>query len=368
MSRSRTRASRALIGVLTVTIVLGALAYFHQTSKTKAEQQPVAQAPAEQQQPAAPAAPAVTGPRLTGDALVTSTPVVPVTGSAPTAIAAAPAVAPAAPAAPARPKPTVDLSAIPDDKLIAEGKAKIDAGELVKGREILNAALLSGKLSESDTKLAKAIIAEANKQIVFSSKRFPDDPWQELYTVKKGDLLVRIANVYFTPYEFICRINDNMNPKRIRPDLRLKVIKGPFHAVVDKSDFTMDLYLGSAGGPDSMYITTLPVGLGADDSTPTGLWKVPSGAKMRDPIYYSPRGEGIIAADDPKNPLGDFWIAIEGLEGDAVGKQSYGIHGTIEPDSIGKQASMGCIRLLNDDIALVFDMLYEVKSTVLIKE
>jgi len=82
------------------------------------------------------------------------------------------------------------------------------------------------------------------------------------------------------------------------------------------------------------------------------------------PVNYSLVGEGMIAADDMKNPLGVHWIAIEGIEGNAVGATSFGIHGTIEPQTIGKQASMGCIRLLNEDVAQVFEMLYEVKSTV----
>jgi len=35
----------------------------------------------------------------------------------------------------------------------------------------------------------------------------------------------------------------------------------------------------------------------------------------------------------------------------------YGIHGTWEPDTIGRQSSAGCIRLLNDDVAELFVML-----------
>ena len=76
----------------------------------------------------------------------------------------------------------------------------------------------------------------------------------------------------------------------------------------------------------------------------------------------------MLAANDPKNPLGGYWMGLVGLEGDAVGKNSYGIHGTIEPDSIGKQASMGCIRLGHDDIALLFDLLVDGKSNVMIKD
>ena len=79
----------------------------------------------------------------------------------------------------------------------------------------------------------------------------------------------------------------------------------------------------------------------------------------QEPRLLQPRGEGVIEADDPRNPLGDYWIGLSGLAGAAVGKESYGIHGTIEPDSIGKQASMGCVRLRNEDVAVVFQCLAE---------
>ena len=59
---------------------------------------------------------------------------------------------------------------------------------------------------------------------------------------------------------------------------------------------------------------------------------------------------------------------MTGTDGNAIGKQSYGIHGTIDPDSIGKQASMGCIRMKNEDISQVFELLIEGKSTVLVKD
>ena len=72
--------------------------------------------------------------------------------------------------------------------------------------------------------------------------------------------------------------------------------------------------------------------------------------------------------DDPKNPLGGYWIGLTGTEGQAVGKMSYGIHGTIDQDSIGKQSSMGCIRLRASDIAMVFDMMVEGKSMVVVKD
>ena len=57
-------------------------------------------------------------------------------------------------------------------------------------------------------------------------------------------------------------------------------------------------------------------------------------------------------------------LFAKGVKGDAVGHEGYGIHGTIEPDSIGKAVSRGCVRMLNEDVKTLFSMLLPGKSTV----
>ena len=108
------------------------------------------------------------------------------------------------------------------------------------------------------------------------------------------------------------------------------------------------------------------VGLGVDGSTPTGTWRVTT--KLKNPTYYHPRGGDIIAADDPNNPLGERWIGLEGTSGQAVGQERYGIHGTIEPESIGQSVSLGCIRLHNQDVEALYTFLIERHSTVTVHE
>ena len=51
-------------------------------------------------------------------------------------------------------------------------------------------------------------------------------------------------------------------------------------------------------------------------------------------------------AGGPKNPLGARAIYL--------GSTIYRIHGTNEPSSIGKSASSGCIRMLNDDVSELY--------------
>jgi LysM repeat protein len=253
---------------------------------------------------------------------------------------------------------------------IGQGRAKMQAGKLLEARDVVNAALVSGKLSAGDADAARALLSEINQTVVFSNRKFADDRFGGTYQVQPGDRLDRIGARHALTADLLLRINGMADARKLRSGAYIKVLKGPFHAVVSKSTFRLDLYLGGlpGGSGDVLYVTSFPVGLGKDGSTPLGKWQVEPDRKVKNPVYYSSRGEGVIEADDPKNPLGEFWIGLVGIDGAAVGQESYGIHGTIEPDSIGKMESMGCIRLRNDDIAMVFAALVEGKSTVLVVE
>ena len=50
----------------------------------------------------------------------------------------------------------------------------------------------------------------------------------------------------------------------------------------------------------------------------------------------------------PNNPVGVVWIDLS--------KPHYGLHGTPDPETIGKTQTHGCIRLTNWDAAELADM------------
>ncbi len=258
-------------------------------------------------------------------------------------------------------------------KLIADAKVKADAGDLLGARATLNDPLNSGLLGEADADAVRRALSDLNQKLVFSARHYNNDPWSESFPLQPGMRLQPIANRYDITWPLICRVNGyeptDAGARRIRAGQVIKVLKGPLHALVTKHAFRLDVYLGGLPGEaGATYITSFPVGLGKDDSTPTGLWTVEPRNKLLHPTYYSPRGEGIYKSDDPKNPLGGYWIGLKGEDGAALGKKSYGIHGTIDADSVGKQSSMGCIRLRHDDIAMVYDLLVEAKSRVSVKD
>ena len=89
-------------------------------------------------------------------------------------------------------------------------------------------------------------------------------------------------------------------------------------------------------------------------------------SKLVNPEWRNPRTRELFLPDDPANPIGERWIGLVGVDAHLAASEGIGIHGTIEPESIGRQASMGCVRMLPDDVALVYGMLVE-GSTVEIR-
>jgi lipoprotein-anchoring transpeptidase ErfK/SrfK len=57
-----------------------------------------------------------------------------------------------------------------------------------------------------------------------------------------------------------------------------------------------------------------------------------------------------IAGGAPNNPLGKRWIGIS-----KNGGSRYGVHGNASPNSIGTNASNGCIRMINNDVVVLYD-------------
>lgn len=61
-------------------------------------------------------------------------------------------------------------------------------------------------------------------------------------------------------------------------------------------------------------------------------------------LTQTPQGEFTIINKQPNpgGPFGAFWMGLS--------KPHYGIHGTNDPSSIGKEVSHGCIRMYNEDV------------------
>jgi lipoprotein-anchoring transpeptidase ErfK/SrfK len=94
---------------------------------------------------------------------------------------------------------------------------------------------------------------------------------------------------------------------------------------------------------------SFPVAVGREGwETPTGNFKVT--AMLEQPGWTNPF-TGEVVPPGPENPLGERWIGFW-TDGDNV----IGFHGTPDRDSVGTAASHGCVRMFNEDIQQLYEM------------
>lgn len=277
----------------------------------------------------------------------------------------------AAPAKPADPGTPIAASGSTMEvrQTIEAGDKKLGGGELVQARVLYSKALADKNASKEDQERLRGKLAQINQDLLFSSKVAAGDPLVETYTVQAGDSLVKIARKrdLTVDWRLIQRVNAMSSPDVLRQGQKIKLVRGPFHAVVHKSEYRVDVYSGAPDDPSSwIYIRSFRCGLGANDKTPIGEFVVKPKSKLVNPPWTNPQTGEKFGADDPKNPIGEYWIGIEGV-GDSKKYTGFGLHGTIEPDSIGQQKSMGCVRMGGDDISLVYELLKESVSVVKIE-
>ena len=365
MKSSQARTSRAMVAIVGGTLLLSVIFWSYNLGKQHATS--VAPRALERSATPDPTAPQVAiAPTTTAPTVLETPTTKPTSNLMLAAVTNIPSTQPAAhvTTAPSAAAQTASATVVPTS--LSDAKSKIDQGRLLEARRGLNALLAAASLSDADLQSAKQLLSQINATVVFSPRKFEDDEFGGTFTVPPGGVLQKIASSHEVSTDLLMRINGIKDARRLQAGTTIKVLKGPVPAVISKKNFSLELWLGNPDEKASMFITAFPVGLGKDDSTPTGTWAVIN--KLKNPAYYSPRGEGVISADDPKNPLGEYWIGLTGTDGHAVGKTSYGIHGTTDPTSIGKQESMGCIRLKNEDAAQVYEMLVEGKSLVVVKD
>ena len=118
--------------------------------------------------------------------------------------------------------------------------------------------------------------------------------------------------------------------------------------VVDKSEGVLRVE-GANGKLLGLYTATMG---SARDPLPLGNWKVLHVSpnpdwKMNPKILksVSDSKKAQLIPPGPNNPVGVVWIDLS--------KEHYGIHGTSEPQQIGRAQSNGCVRLTNWDAARV---------------
>ena len=118
------------------------------------------------------------------------------------------------------------------------------------------------------------------------------------------------------------------------------------HIVVDKSDGVLRVL-----DAQDKLVAQFSATMGSEhDPLPIGTWKI-YGADYNPKFHYNPKlfwdakkgDDPEMLPPGPNGPVGVVWLDLS--------KEHYGIHGTPNPETIGRSESHGCIRLTNWDAA-----------------
>mgnify|MGYP002777052665 FL=1 len=135
------------------------------------------------------------------------------------------------------------------------------------------------------------------------------------------------------------------------------------YVVVDKSEGVLKVYSGEvpaegkgAATGQRKLVAAFPVTMGSKRyPLPIGRWKATTYAFLP-PFKYQPEilnnpktDKELDLPPGPNGPVGVAWLDLT--------KEHYGIHGTNEPQTIGRAESSGCIRMTNWDVLRLSRML-----------
>mgnify|MGYP001578300837 CR=1 FL=1 len=227
--------------------------------------------------------------------------------------------------------------------LLSQVKEFQAEGNLVDAKAVYQKLVVEFSNS-ADVMNWQKMIEEINIKLLFSPIVTSNSV---LYEIKPGDALIKIANKFKTTADLIKKSN-NLTSDKIVPGRKIKVITVPFNIFVDKSQNILILKSGEE------ILKTYIVSTGKNNSTPVGNFKIVN--KLPNPTWF--KNGAVIPADSPENILGTRWLGLD--------LASYGIHGTTEPESLGKQATQGCVRMANFEVEELYTIVPEGTEVVIV--
>ncbi len=150
---------------------------------------------------------------------------------------------------------------------------------------------------------------------------------QNYYVIRRGDTVGAIAAAFGVSTRELLTANPTIVPENLRIGQVICIPQAPSPVEIVINIDAKRLTVYKNGRIFRQYV----VATGKEETpTPTGVFTV------------------INKQVDPGGPYGTRWLGLS--------RRGYGIHGTNDPSSIGKSASNGCVRMFNEDVEALFDI------------
>jgi lipoprotein-anchoring transpeptidase ErfK/SrfK len=216
----------------------------------------------------------------------------------------------------------------------------LDCGRMKEGLAALSAFYFDAQLAPSERQQLNALLDQVAGSVVYSMQHHLEPP----HVVAAGERLEDIAQKYNIPWRLLANINGISDPTALQPGEQLKVMRGPFNAVLSVEKRELTLWIGGN------YAGRFPVGFGQRWPAREGDFRV--GKKILNPDFHGMGKD--FKGDDPSNPFGGYWITLEDPSNPS---EPIGIQGTNEQQYVGRSDLPGGITLGGRDIADVYGIL-----------
>jgi lipoprotein-anchoring transpeptidase ErfK/SrfK len=231
-----------------------------------------------------------------------------------------------------------------EDEFFNTASKYAESGDLLSAKDTYR-KIIEKFPGSANTEKAQAALENTNIQILNSPIPTPDSI---SYEIQKGDTLAKIAKKFSTTQDLIMKSNNLKNARVVPLGRKLKIHNEKMSIVVDKSMNILTLKSGDS------IVKSYRVATGINNCTHVGSFKIIN--KLVDPPWYT--AGGVVPPDSPKNILGSRWLGLSA--------QGYGIHGTTEPQSIGSQATSGCVRMRNAEVEELYSLVPQGAEVVIV--
>ena len=225
-------------------------------------------------------------------------------------------------------------------ELLKDGEQALSTGQIIEGRTALNSALEMLPASDPRGASVRQTLAALNTGIFLGGEVIAEDPLAHYVEIAGGDNYLKIGRSNAVPAALIAALNPSLNPKNLKPGTGVKVVTGPFHLRLAKSDHRLDLYTRE------MYVCSYHTITEEGNYLPRGVYRVKSEEKIQVGTKQ--------------------WIGFEGAESGTGSIAIAWIYGSTGPrNSGGKRADSGSgIKLKDADLAQLYNTLVEGRSLI----
>jgi LysM repeat protein len=273
------------------------------------------------------------------DAPATGTPATPsstaAAGASPTSAAATTSPTPTTPTTDSPKTPEVGYAAA---RVAVQGA--LDRGQLAQALLLLSDWYGDPSLTPAESQEVETLLSQLAGSVIYEGP--PAHRLEKPYIVQAGDTLEAVAAKYDVPPALLAKINGIGESAPLLPGKELKVVRGPFSAVIELGKRKMTLML------DRRYAGQFAIEIDPDTSIEEGQWKV-------DQKLLTPASPGVYSQSTPTGE--DRSLLLSNPAG-ASGQAAI-LRGPGASDALSAEPRGRVIRLKSNDVNDVYDILSE---------